>query len=518
MGKVFWLFASLFFALPAAAKDFYIAQTPAGNQSGLNGCGNAATVAWFNNASSWGLGTLQIGPGTTVHLCGTFTGTPGQQLLTVRANGTAASPITIKFETGAKLAAPYWSWSGAINVSGRSFITIDGGGSGIIQNTANGTGLAYQQQSRAIYASNCSNCVVQNIVIANLYVRTSVSDLAPVQTGINCVAWLGSNNFTIQNLTCHDAGWAVAGYGSNFTLASSNLYNVDHGLAFGAAGVTSGFNIHDNHIHDYTNWDSTTNAYHHDGLHLWGQNGGTITNGAIYNNLFDGDSGVNITAHIYLQDSIQNVSVYNNVFIVPPTRTNNVLWFNGKTGSTPLVGGPATGNSAYNNFISAGSHAHGTAMFVLAQFNFTAINNVLLGGLSDITIQSGGSLSSTGIDYNIYLQLADYGDRNTFGYQGLIFQTLAQWQQGCGCDTHAKLVSLTQINTGSMGQPLSGSVLIGAASNLLNLAKGSLTPLANDKLGVPRQTLGTWDVGAYRYGTYSTLKPAAPSGVTAQVQ
>jgi len=92
----------LFTALPAGAKDFYIAANQAGTGSGT-GCSTAKSYTWFNNTASWGTGSAQIGPGTTVHLCGTFTGTAGQQLLSVHGNGTSTSPITIKFETNAVL-------------------------------------------------------------------------------------------------------------------------------------------------------------------------------------------------------------------------------------------------------------------------------------------------------------------------------------------------------------------------------------------------------------------------------
>src|ERR1700740_3345998 len=103
----------LFTALPAGAKDFYIAASQAGTGTGT-GCSTAKSYTWFNNTASWGTGTTQIGPGTTVHLCGTFNGMPGQQLLVVRGNGTSTSPITIKFETNAVLSAPYWSAFGTI--------------------------------------------------------------------------------------------------------------------------------------------------------------------------------------------------------------------------------------------------------------------------------------------------------------------------------------------------------------------------------------------------------------------
>ena len=505
-----------FFALPAGAKDFYIAANQAGAGSGT-ACSTAMPYTWFNNAASWGAGAAQIGPGTTVHLCGTFTGTPGQQLLTVLGNGTSTTPITIKFETNAVLTAPYWSPFGAINEDSKSYITVDGGINGSIRNTANGTGRAYAQGTRAIYAPNCTGCVVQNVSIADMYVRTLATDLAITQTAVNCVYFLNSNNFTITHVTCHDAGWAFAGSGNNFTISYSNVYNVDHGLADGPQGTTSGFSIHDNHFHGYVNWDSPTDAYHHDGLHLWGQNGGVVTNGAIYNNLFDGDSGVNITAHIYLQDSVMNVSVYNNVFLVPANRTLQAIWFQGVPNSGTLPGGVPTGNSAYNNFISSGGHDHGAAIFATGQNNFTAINNVLLGGNTDIAIMSGGSLSSAGVNNNVYEDLfTDAGSYNSFGYQGRTYPDLASWQAACGCDSMSKFVTASKINASSLGQLLSGSVAINAAANLLNISAGSLVPLSKDKVGALRPLSGNWDAGAYKYG--STALPSSPAGLTVTIQ
>jgi hypothetical protein len=514
MRRLSLVLAFLFSALPVGAKDLYVAANQAGAGSGT-GCSTAKPLSWLASAANWGTATNQIGAGTTVHLCGTFTGTPGQQLFLVRGNGASGSPITIKWETNAVLTAPYWSAMGAIYAAGRSYIVFDGGTNGIIRNTANGTGRAYVQHSRAIYADGCNNCIVKDLTIADMYVRTAYSDVAVTQTDVNCIHMLGATNFIISHITCHDAGWAIAGGANNLTIEYSNIYNIDHGLAFGAQGKTSGFWIHDNHIHGYTNWDSPTNAYHHDGLHMWGQSGGTVTNGAIYNNLFDGDSGVNITAHIYLQDSIQNVSVYNNVFVVPSNRTLTVLWFAARS-TTGMPGGSAIGNSAFNNFISGGGHAHGAALYIESQINFTATNNILMGGQADITIQGGGTLSPAGIDRNIYLELADYGDRNTFGHNGLVYQTLSQWQSTCHCDSNSKLVHLSQVNANSLGQLLSGSVAIGAASNLSNITTGNLAALSKDKVGALRQLSGNWDAGAYKYG--SVAPPSSPTGLAATIQ
>jgi hypothetical protein len=249
MRKIICLCGVLFLALSAKANDIYITQT--GTGAGTS-CSSPQNVAFFNNSSNWGTGK-PIVPGTSVHLCGTFTGTAGEQLLTVQGDGASGSPITIKFESGAILTAPYWSAFGAINEDGKSFITIDGGTNGLIENTANGTSptFAFQQQSRAVYAENCTHCTVQNLTIANLYVHNSTSDTAVDQTGVNCVLGIGASNLTINNMTCHDAGWGIAGLGNNSIVENSNIYNVDHGIACGASGVLTGLSIHDNHFHDY---------------------------------------------------------------------------------------------------------------------------------------------------------------------------------------------------------------------------------------------------------------------------
>lgn len=514
MRKLILVVAFLFVVAPLRAKDLYVAQNSS-RTTGGSSCSSALSVAWFNNTASWGSGSNQISAGTTVHLCGTFTGTPDEQLLKVRGSGKSGSPVTIKFESGANLTAPYWSGLGAIYMNGASYITVDGGTNGIIQNTENGTGRKYQQQSRAVYAPGCTNCTVQNLNIENIYVRTSSADLAISAAGVSCIYLVNSNNFTINNVTCHDVAWAINGAGNNFTLEHSNIYNIDHGLAFGPAHAASNISIHDNHIHDYANWDSTGDKYHHDGLHLWGQRGGSVSNGSIYNNLFDGDSGVNVTADIYLQDSISHIAVYNNVFIVPSNRTNNVLWF--AAGSTNLPGGPATGNSAHNNSIQDGGQRQGSAMNVESQLDFTATNNVLIGGSSDIGVYGGGSLSSTGINYNVYQDLfADYGDTNTFTWQGTIHHDLTSWQKTCHCDSQSKLVRSAQMNLGAVGSLSAGSAAIGAGTNLTEAAKGILAPLATDKLGNARPASGPWDAGAYIGG--ATVAPPAPSGATVTIK
>jgi hypothetical protein len=423
-----------------------------------------------------------------------------------------------------------------------SYIVVDGGTNGVIENTANGTGRAYRQQTVAVHAAGCNFCTVQNLTIQNLYVRTAVSDLGATHT-VNCVYWHLANNVTVNHITCHDASWAIAGDGDNFTLENSDIYHVDHGVASGAVHRAGGYSIHNNHFHDFANWDSPTNTYHHDGVHLWGQNGGTITSGAIYGNTFDGDFGANITAHVFLQDSVQHVAVYNNILIAPLTRTINSIWMS--AASTSLPGGPAIGNAAYNNSINAGGHRSGTAIFANNQLDFTAVNNIMGGGLADISIQGATTFTAAGVNHNVYRDLfAELGDRNTFGWKSTTTYSLSKWQSVCRCDSASKLIlgsqttafspvaagAVTTVAAAATASVVDASAVIspaGVASDAVNLsviptattkdpefdllatvgegnglnlseiAVNELAPLAFDKNGAPRPASGPWNIGPF---------------------
>src|SRR6202040_1977163 len=60
----------------AAASGIFIAQNAAGAANGAD-CADAYAYAFFNNSANWGSGANQIGPGTTIHLCGTFSMSAG---------------------------------------------------------------------------------------------------------------------------------------------------------------------------------------------------------------------------------------------------------------------------------------------------------------------------------------------------------------------------------------------------------------------------------------------------------
>lgn len=86
-----------------AQSDMYVAQTFQGLATGLDcanafGLTNGVSVASSNDADYWTSG--MIGPGTTIHLCGTITTEPA-----VLGDGAPGNPITFKLESGATI--PY---------------------------------------------------------------------------------------------------------------------------------------------------------------------------------------------------------------------------------------------------------------------------------------------------------------------------------------------------------------------------------------------------------------------------
>lgn len=158
------------------------------------------------------------------------------------------------------------------------------------------------------------------------------------------------------------------------------------------------------------------------------------------------------------------------------------------------------------------------------QFEFTAVNNVLSGGNSDIAIMGGGSRSSTGINHNVYRDLfAEFGVSNTFTLPGKTYHYLSAWQSACRCDAASKLVTSFQthfaatagieivpatsdaVNTSVTTTDAAAdptlqflhSVGVGDGLNLADIATGELAGLAFDKDGKPRPTSGPWNVGPF---------------------
>src|SRR5215467_6304459 len=168
------LLALLLFCAPSAwaTNAVYISQSGAGDQSGTTDCTHAKPASYFNTAANWSATPtgIQIGPDTTVHFCGTFNGAANTTALTMQGSGTSGHQMILHGETGNLLQAPYWSLTGAVNINGQSFITVE---TLNIQNTANGPALANAAGSYGVYSSGGNNVTIQNNTIGPICVHVS---------------------------------------------------------------------------------------------------------------------------------------------------------------------------------------------------------------------------------------------------------------------------------------------------------------------------------------------------------
>jgi len=525
----------------SSATNVYI--TPDG--SGQGACtSNPQNPAWFNSASNWGSGASQIGPGTTVHLCGTFTFASGATGLSAQGSGAVDNAITILFESGTIFQAPDWGSGGAaIRLDGASYITVDGGGTGnagagtfapngIIQATLSGTsggacigGKCTQNKGgTGISATSTNNITIKNLYIRDMYLRTSFSDQAPDWASYFCIHASPSSALTIDNNSMTDSGEILAPNGNTLVISNNDISNTNHGLSLGAGSTTwTGAYVFGNHFHDMASWDAgSPYPYHHDGIHIFPGGPGFYHDVYIYNNRFDGDIGsVSVTGWIYAEKTCctgGNVYVFNNVSSTSPGRSAPALF--GLYSGTLFV----ANNTLYQSFYTNGGVALDVGM-TDATLNLHQ-NNVVWGQSYDSKIQSGTAVNGTGaLNYNTYVDGSSYGNADNFTYPGHDTQSLVAWRSTAlpGASTHdanSQLLSTSQIMLNADGTPQSGSLIIAAGTNLFSTCNGKPKPglgaLCSDMAGNPRPTSGAWDAGAYNFGSQGT-PPPKPTGLAAVV-
>src|SRR6266704_4264896 len=300
--------------------------TQSGGGAGTS-CASPQSFAYFNNAANWSAtpSGVQIGPDTTVHLCpATYTFAAGTVTgLAFQGSGTSGHPIIVTTDGAVVITAPYWGpGSGnnaAIDVNGKSFITIDGQNRLTIQATANGTLLANQKNfANGILAKGGSNVTIQNLTVSNIYVHACTL-VAGADPAVNCTDTVGDatgdisaygNNLTIQNCILHDAkdgiGLNYSGGASlsNEVITGNTIYNIDHGVELGVSNAGSSVSnvyIAYNVIHDFQNWDTsiTLNTFHHDADHVFTNSGGSATNVYSYGNIVTGNFGFNFNSAFF---------------------------------------------------------------------------------------------------------------------------------------------------------------------------------------------------------------------------
>jgi hypothetical protein len=262
----------------------------------------------------------------------------------------------------------------------------------------------------------------------------------------------------------------------------SNLeaFNTNHCFTVAANGAgysLTSARIHGNNCHDFSNWDTASNAFHHDGVHLYALNGGTFRDVQIYNNIFSGDPGNNATSFIYTQGAITNSYFFNNVLLTAA----------GKYFSNGVLCAGGDGIAIYNNLIFGGTSTSGLCL-AASGTGIAVRNNVISRCSGLVSLAAGTTFVNRGLDHNIYGPGENWKSGSTFYY------TFEQWKAASGESSHS--LSASDLKVDSSGQPLSGSPLIGAGANL---TFHSIAPLNADRLGRGRSTCGAWDAGAYNH-------------------
>jgi hypothetical protein len=509
------------------ANDVYIAQNSAGSANGAS-CSSAFAMTYFNTAGNWSSNPstgAKIGPGTTVHLCGTFNAPAGANgFLAFQRGGTSGNPITLVAEPGLLMQAPYWGLGGAIAASETSWVTLNGMNNGTIQATANGTRLANQAPActgafcgAGISLVRCDNCVVQNWTIANIYVNVPPNDESLVADTMAGIFYNSGNNVIVSGNTVHDAKWCVMfGYWPgettrNVRIYSNTLYNCDHGVAVysdNSGAVLNDLYIYGNTIHDAVNWDDNLNHNHHDGIHISPvQNNTQLHNVYIYNNYIYGDWGGHCNAFVYLEGPpdpatalITNANVFNNLLVnASPAHTCANGLIQDFSAQDTLIA---------NNTLIGPSSAHGTAIISeeVLPHHTNIKNNVISGFEYAFYIGQGNALPAS-----------DYNDFNNVANMALVWGTdccgaIQQWHGKSGSpDAHS---IRTNPNLSSSYAPQAGSPAIRTGTNLTSVGLASLN---SDKAGVQRPAgvcaaagaSGCWDLGAYQSGGGNV--PATPN-------
>ena len=553
---------------PVFATDIYFGPTSAGSNNGSS-CANA--YAYNDPTHGWSLSAQQVA-GNNLHICpGTYPGSTNGTLLTFVNSGSSGHPITLVADQGTAIfTSPYWnSPNGAINVNGQSYITINGNGSTPcgwsaatqkdtacnleIVNTANGTSLANQASSVGIsIPSNSTYDTVENVDIHNIYQRSgSGTEDSTNYTSQNCIllGYTGSGvqNITLQNGFCYMAGWGIQSGGPGpITISGWELYDEDHNVSNAAQTLY----LFGNHFHDWGIWDTTTDAYHHDGFHCYAGSAGASNLIYIYNNQFDGSTtqgggagGMN--AYVFLEGEDGTACFTANATAL--YFFNNVGAGSGTWSGYTYLSGYGSGNTSTNlgsmllaNNTMIGNYPTDTgASGACLAFDFSndvTIENNACGGFAPLIAQKS--------NYNTYTANPDYnfwedcgGGAGCFQANGVSSASFATWQAG-GNDAHggANLSSTTYFGlnsnctAGSVGQncaPQSGSPLIAAGKNLYSVCSGQSNPglgaLCYDITGAARPTSGAWDAGAFNAGTSYTLTTtlvgtgsvsSSPSGIS----
>ncbi|HEY2822488.1 MAG TPA: hypothetical protein VGJ06_15695 [Candidatus Acidoferrum sp.] len=505
----------------ASQSDVYIGQSASGAADGSS-CANQLAASFFNSGSNWGNGGTQIGPGTTVHLCGTIT-----SALNAQGSGANGNTITIQWEKGASLSV--CNSTAALQVSTKSYFTIDlGGNSAAITCPNNGTGLGSGTNAVGISANGnwMSHIEIRNGTIGPLYKYSCCGS-----DGLNSVAisLFGGTNNHFHDLILNNANQGFSfQLGNNISSSGNEINNnncastigrcIDYSNGDGSNVTDTAGKIHDNDITFGDGWYSGGGDFTHlESIRSFNYGGSNsndhIVGELIYNNYIHGNSTGDATSFIFIPEGLSSCSsnstlsakIYNNLMVL--------------TGG----GGPGDGFiftqdcehtlEIYNNTIDGKNNSQMICMEIEgSQTTVTFKNNICENVQTMIyNAHAGPTLIA---DTNNYFNVGTHGS-NGWYWQGQEYETLQAWQAATGQDKNS-----VTVNPGLNADYTipAGSAVAGLGVNLTSLAALDLDeskpitvgPGAESASTVARLGSGNWDLGAYSTGLQSSNPPPTP--------
>jgi hypothetical protein len=521
-----------------AHADIYVSSSGSGSQDGTT-CANARSAAWFNAAGNWGGGGTNIDPGDTVRLCGTFTGAANSTILTIRGSGTSGNVITILFEANAKLQAPYFPYTGAIDIENRDYIKIDGGTNGIIQATDNGSiasGKTYHENSndttatsgsQGIFVSGSNNIEICNLSIKNIFINTGGD--SPIATDITGRGtkniYLSERGGVYHDILIHDNTLTNARVGVQVGFAGANgvtgvkIYNnkfSDHcwmiGVGAGSSGsVLTDIDIYNNEMTDWNLWQYPASAYHTDGLIIYSNTGSGTSSytGSFRDNYVHGDLGSgSASGYLGVGCGGNGFKIYNNLFVCEDGSVAcSPVYLGGTTGCTA---GQPVNTKFYNNTCIGNTYqkertigfaikqsrgaAEGGSYMIVKNNIFKTWNHPLSDANSDFSAFSGSGSADYNLYYDLYYYSANSGYRLISGGEGGNYKIMpsasvpnlssSTFYSHLGQENHGLYADPS---LDALYKPRDGSPAIGAGVDL----SGIFTTDKDNKIrSVP------WDIGA----------------------
>lgn len=514
MRKLRSLLTFLLLCAPAFGATVFVSQS-----GGSVNCGADGTQTTTAQASvTWTAGN-------TYKLCGTFTSE-----MTVNASGSSGNLITITFESNGAFSAAAFN-PAAIELGGQSFILVDGGtpcgrnttcsanlsGTGVVQNTANGTGLGNNIGTTLVdigQGSCGSNIEIRNLLVLNAYLKTSLSDEGNGSnnsngiSGTNC----GSNILIHDNTVTYAHALIQEGTSTNAAtnfqvynnVVSSGTWGVNAQIGSTGSIIATNLAIYNNDINLGTAWSDPSGNFHLDGIFVFGQSSTATWNGVyLYNNYLHGNwvsaQPQCPTGFIYANQNLQNLYVFNNIFNITANYTCNGLL---------AIGAATVSQFVYNNtFLSYSSSGSGEAIGDVSAngANSTTIKNNIISTMQiALNFNHSTGADMVAIDHNDYYNVSGAGANGPWIVGSTFPATFSLWQActtNCVAtgspDTHG---SIGNPNLSASFIPQTGSVAIGLGVNLFSTCNGQPNPglgaLCFDAAGNARPQSAAWTAGA----------------------